>query len=31
MFADTFFSTDTGMVGAMGRKGRKGFDTGDNR
>ena len=31
MFADTFFSTDTGMVGAMGRDGRKGFDTGNNR
>jgi len=28
MFADTFFSTDTGMVGAMGRNGRKGTDTG---
>ena len=30
MFADTFFSTDKGMVGAMGRKGRQGFDTGSN-
>jgi hypothetical protein len=29
MFADTFFSTDRGMVGAMGRDGRKGTDTGE--
>ena len=30
MATDAFWSTDRGMVGAMGRKGRKGFDTGDN-
>jgi hypothetical protein len=27
MFAATFFSSDRGMVGAMGRHGNKGFDT----
>lgn len=27
MFADTFWSTDRGMVGAMGRDGRKGTET----
>jgi len=30
MFAHTFFSSDTGMVGAMGKDGRKGFDTGES-
>ena len=30
IFADTFFSTDTGMVGAMGRNGRQGFDTNES-
>jgi len=29
MFVDTFYSTDRGMVGGMGRNGRKGFDAGD--
>jgi hypothetical protein len=29
IFANTFFSTDKGMVGAMGRDGRKGTDTGE--
>ena len=27
MFAETFFSSDRGMVGAMGQHGNKGFDT----
>ena len=27
MFAETFFSSDSGMVGAMGQHGNKGFDT----
>jgi len=33
MFANTFFSSDTGMVGAMGKHGNKGFETnkGPNR
>jgi hypothetical protein len=30
MFAHTFFSSDRGMVGAMGKDGRKGFDTGES-
>ena len=30
MFANTFFSSDSGMVGAMGRKGRQGFDTNES-
>jgi hypothetical protein len=30
MFLDTHYSTDTGMVGGMGKHGRKGFDTGSN-
>ena len=30
MFAATFFSSDRGMVGAMGKDGRKGFDTGES-
>lgn len=28
MFVDTFFSTNRGMVGAMGRHGNQGFETG---
>jgi len=30
MFAATFFGSDRGMVGAMGKDGRKGFDTGES-
>lgn len=30
MFAATIFSSDRGMVGAMGKDGRKGFDTGES-
>jgi hypothetical protein len=29
MFADTFFNDSRGQVGAMGKDGRKGFDTGE--